>query len=32
MLKFLKKLNMGAYKIEKDSLVKDSEKLEEFKV
>ena len=32
MLKFLKKLNHGAYKIEDDMLLKDKEKLIEFKV
>ena len=30
-LKFLKKLNHGAYKIEEDQLVKDPMKLEEFR-
>lgn len=30
-LKFLKKLNHGAYKIENDALVKDPIKLEEFR-
>lgn len=31
-LKFLKKLNVGAYKIENDQLQKDSTKLGEFKM
>ena len=30
-LKFLKKLNHGAYKIEGDELVKDQQKIEEFR-
>jgi len=32
MLKFLKKLNQGAYKIDGDQLVKSQEKLEEFRL
>lgn len=32
LLKFLKKLNTGAYAIENDQLVKDKTKLAEFKV
>jgi hypothetical protein len=31
MLRFLKKLNNGAYKVEDDKLIKDSGKIAEFK-